>query len=373
MRTPHIAIDGRGALLYRGTGIGTYTWQLLAHLPQYIPQLEIFLPGQEYIGFPFAAEDVSSRGEQKDIWRREFLPGIIKEKEIQLYHVPQNGIGLPEKKCCKETVTIHDLIPYLFPETVGRGYLKEFLKEMPKIMERSDEIITVSECSKKDIQRLFHYPEEHIHVIYEAPEPIYRPLNKNETRAFLKKHYGIDKEYILYVGGFGLRKNVKALINAYYLLKKEENIPHALVLPGKRNHDFDALDSLTEALQISDSVIFTDKIPTGELPYFYNGATVMVYPSLYEGFGLPPLEAMACGTPVVAAKTSSLPEVLGDSPLWFNPLNSTDLASQLYTLLSEKEHRHQRIEKGKKQASLYQWEKTAKCTEKVFRNCLENR
>ena len=370
MTTPHIAIDGRGALLYRGTGIGTYTWQLLAHLPQNLPRPEVFLPGQEYTGFRFDPEDIYSRGEQKDIWRREFLPRVIREKQIQLYHVPQNGIGLPEKKCCKETVTIHDLIPYLFPETVGRGYLKEFLKEMPKIMERSDAVITVSECSKKDIQRLFHYPEDRIHVIHEAPEPIYRPLPKDTVKTFLKEHYGICEDYILYVGGFGLRKNVKALINAYYLLKKEENIPYALVLPGKRNHDFDALDSLTEALQISDSVIFTDKVPTADLPYFYNGAAVMVYPSLYEGFGLPPLEAMACGTPVIAAKTSSLPEVLADNVLWFDPFDSTDLASQLYALLTKKELRQLLGAKGQKRTAQFQWKKAAAQTEKVFLSCL---
>ena len=141
-------------------------------------------------------------------------------------------------------------------------------------------------------------------------------------------------------------------------------------MPGKRNHDFDALDSLTEALQISDSVIFTDKVPTADLPYFYNGAAVMVYPSLYEGFGLPPLEAMACGTPVIAAKTSSLPEVLADNVLWFDPFDSTDLASQLYALLTKKELRQLLGAKGQKRTAQFQWKKAAAQTEKVFLSCL---
>ena len=121
-----IAIDGRGAIFYRGTGIGTYTWQLLTHLQANVPDLRIFLPGQEYADYTFSPTDAPAPA---DIWREEFLPKTLKNEKIGLYHVPQNGIGLPSSKCCKETVTIHDLIPYIYPETVGRGYLKEFLKE----------------------------------------------------------------------------------------------------------------------------------------------------------------------------------------------------------------------------------------------------
>lgn len=359
----HIAIDGRGALFYRGTGIGTYTWQLLSHLPREIPDLQIFLPGMEYKNFTFSADQCS---EQKDIWREDFLPKILNEKGIDLYHVPQNGIGLPCRKVCKETVTIHDLIPYLYPETVGRGYLREFLKEMPRIMERSDGIITVSECSAQDIRRIFGYPKEKIHVIHEAPEPIYQPIKKEKTEEFLSEKYGIYGDYILYVGGFGIRKNVKALINAFYLLKKEEAFPLKLVLPGKRNRDHDGLDALAEALQIQDDVIFPDYVPVADLPYFYNGATMMIYPSIYEGFGLPPLEAMACGTPVIAARTSSLPEILGNSVLWFDPFDTANLAEQIHRLWSSETLRSRIAKLGKEKAASYTWQKTAKETAKVL-------
>lgn len=363
LKQNRIAIDGRGALLYRGTGIGTYTWQILAHLPSEIPDLQIFLPGMEYEHITFSADQCR---ESKDIWRESFLPKTLNEKKINLYHVPQNGIGLPSRKICKETVTIHDLIPYIYPETVGRGYLKEFLNEMPKIMERSDAILTVSECSANDICRIFGYPKEKIHVIYEAPEPIYHPIPQENTKHFLQETYGIDNDYILYVGGFGIRKNVKALINAFYLLKREEQISLKLVLPGRRNRDHDGLDALTETLNLQNDVIFPDQVPVSHLPYFYNGATMMVYPSIYEGFGLPPLESMACGTPVIAARTSSLPEVLGNSALWFNPFDTVNLAEQIHRLWSSETLRKCITKQGKEKAASYTWQKAAKETAEVL-------
>ena len=366
-----IAVDGRGAFLYRGTGIGTYTWQLLSHLPQEIPDLKIFLPGEEYRGLRIGGETAAQSFAQKDLWRQVFLPQALQQNRIALYHVPQNGLGLPEKKYCKETVTIHDLIPYLFPETVGKGYLKEYLSEMPSVMERSDGIITVSQCSKRDILRIFHYPKERIEVIYEAPEPIYRPLPTEETRNFLEKKYGIRGDYILYVGGFGIRKNVKGLINAFYMLKREEDLPLRLVLPGRRNRDFDALDQLAEALGLKDEIIFPDHVPVEELPYFYNGATMMVYPSFYEGFGLPPLEAMACGTAVIAAKTSSLPEILGNAALWCDPFDAADMAEQIRRLYLSPTLRERLTKKGKEKAAACTWQKAAAETAAFFRKILD--
>lgn len=365
-----IAIDGRGAFFYRGTGIGTYTWQLLSHLPKEIPDLKIFLPGEEYQNFSFGKDTPSPFLSTKDLWRQHFLPEALKKEGAALYHVPQNGIGLPGKKRCKETVTIHDLIPYLFPETVGRGYLKEYLAEMPSILERSDGIITVSDCSKEDILRIFQYPEEKIQVIHEAPEPIYYPLPPEETKAFLEEHYGLHCDYILYVGGFGIRKNIKALINAFYLLKKETNLKLRLVLPGKRNRDFDALDQLAEALGLKDDIIFPDYVPVEDLPYFYNGAMMTVYPSFYEGFGLPPLESMACGTPVIAAKTSSLPEILGDAALWCNPFDATDIAARIHQLYDSPTLRRHLVQKGTKKAAAYSWQKAAEETAAFFRRIL---
>ena len=369
MKRPPIAIDGRGALLYRGTGIGTYTWQLCSHLErEHRDEAAILLPGREYEGFRFRA--AADENTEKDRWRRLFLPRWLREAKTALYHVPQNGIGLPETKVCRETVTIHDLIPYIYPETVGKGYLKEFLREMPRIMERCDGIITVSRRSRRDIIDLFGFPAEKIAVIYEAPEPLYHPVPKAEAKGFLKERYGIDGNFLLYVGGFGPRKNLRALITAFSLLKKEGVFRGLLVLPGRRNRETDGLDSLAEALGVREDIRFTDHVPTGELPCFYSAAEAMIYPSFYEGFGLPPLEAMACGAPVVAAKTSSLPEVLGDAALWCDPYNAVDIAEKARLLLSDGTLREELRQKGLRRAAGFSWEKATAETVTFWRSVI---
>ncbi len=369
-----IAIDGRAAILYCGTGIGTYAWQLLEHMQRIDPNIRVLWPGEEYHDFrinaPGALDIVEQGG---DYWQRCFLPEILREENIDLYHVPQNGIGLPQDKPCKLLVTIHDLIPYIFPETVGKGYLREFIQAMPEIMEKSDGIVTVSQCSKRDIMRIFAYPCDKIDVVYEAPEPLYRPMEKRLAAAYLKEQYGIDAPYLVYVGGFSMRKNVKALINAYALLKKEEDFPYLLVLPGKRHREFDQLDSLIEALGVEEGVCFPGYIPAQDLPYFYGGAELMVYPSFYEGFGLPPLEAMAMGVPVLAANTSSLPEVLGDAAAYFNPYISHSLAERIAFLMDHPDIRNNMGTKSLIKAKEYSWERTAKQTYEIYHRHAEDK
>ncbi len=372
-----IAIDGRGAFHYRGTGIGTYTWRLIDALEHGMyfdtpeDHLRVFFPGEEYRGITIQDQSPAFPHHGGDLWRDYFLDHALHQEGIELYHVPQNGIGLPKKKQCLETVTIHDMIPYVFPETVGKGYLKEFLGEMPKIMERCDGIITVSQCSKKDILRLFDYPEDRITVIAEAAEPIYHPIPKEKAKAHLRNHYGLMGDYIIYVGGYGIRKNVKALLVALSLLKHEENHRIQLVLPGKRHRDFDQLEQLAEALKIGDRVVFPGFLPVEELPYFYGGAELMIYPSMYEGFGLPPLEAMAMGIPVLAAKSSSLPEVLGDAAVYFDPLDSVELAEYIHALLRCEGKRRLMGEQGLARAKEFSWQRNAEETVAFWRRIME--
>ncbi|MDO4541400.1 MAG: glycosyltransferase family 1 protein [Bacillota bacterium] len=350
-----IAIDGRGAILYRGTGIGTYTWQLLRTMAK--EDIRIFLPGEELKGLSFNSQTLEL--DTKVNWEDDFLPKAITREGIDLYHVPQNGLGLPGEKRCWETVTIHDMIPYMFPETVGRGYLRDFLGKMPGIMEAADGIITVSQASKEDIMALFGYPEDKIAVIYEAAEPIYKPMPKEEARSFLQEKYGINGEYFLYVGGYGIRKNVKALILAYHLLCREHGIGWRLLLPGRRSGEFERLTTLVDALGLEEKVIFPGYVPVGDMPYFYGGAKVMVYPSIYEGFGLPPLEAMSMGTPVIASNRSSLPEILGNAPLYFDPFNTVELAEKMYILYDNEAKAIELSRRSLNHAGKFSWEHTA--------------
>jgi glycosyltransferase involved in cell wall biosynthesis len=361
-----IGLDARGAIWYRGTGIGTYTYQLIKNL--YVldkkNEYRFFWPGDEYKNLdPTVDEIFNSIERSKDkFWEEVHIPMSVEQEKIDLFHVPQNGIGLPLKKGCLNVVTVHDLIPYIYPETVGKGYLKIFLNEMPRIMEQSDLVITVSEHSKRDIQRIFNLPEEKVVVTYEAPESVYRPIEKGEAKEFVKERFGIDRPYVLYIGGFSPRKNVKGLINAFYEIQDQIPKDTALVLVGKEARDFDETVMLVDALRLRDRVIFTGFAAVPELPLLYNAADLCVYPSFYEGFGLPPLEAMACGTPVITSNTSSIPEVTGDAAVLVNPHDMYDLADKIKQVLNSPELQEKMREDGLAQASNFTWEKCARET-----------
>jgi len=362
-----IGLDARGAIWYRGTGIGTYTYQLVKNLhllDRQNNEYRFFWPGDEFKNLDPGVDEVFNSIERsKDkFWEEVHIPMSVEQEKIDLFHVPQNGIGLPTKKGCLNVVTVHDLIPYIYPETVGKGYLRIFLQEMPRIMEQSDLIITVSEQSKKDIQRIFQLPDDRIAVTYEAPESVYRPMDKTAAKDYVKNTYGIDRPYVLYVGGFSPRKNVKGLINAFYEIQKDIPPEYALVLVGKEARDFDDTSMLVEALRLQDRVIFTGFAPVLELPYLYNAADLCVYPSFYEGFGLPPLEAMACGTPVITSNSSSIPEVTGDAALLVNPHDMYALAEGMEKVLNSPELRAKMSQESLAQAAKFSWEKCARET-----------
>lgn len=361
-----IGLDARGAIWYRGTGIGTYTYQLVKNLHHLDKQNEyrFFWPGDEYKNLDPANDEVFNSIERsKDkFWEEVHVPMSVEQEKIDIYHVPQNGIGLPAKKGCLNVVTVHDLIPYIYPETVGKGYLRIFLNEMPRIMEQSDLVITVSEHSKRDIQRIFQLPEDKIAVTYEAPESVYRPIDKALAKQHVKEKYGIDGRYIVYLGGFSPRKNVKGLINAFYEIRHDIPEDYKLVLVGKEARDYDDTHMLVDALRLQDRVVFTGFAPVLELPYLYNAAELCVYPSFYEGFGLPPLEAMSCGVPTITSNTSSIPEVTGDAAVLVNPHDMYNLADEMEKLINSPETLAKMREASLKQAAKFTWEKCARET-----------
>ncbi|WP_170270484.1 glycosyltransferase family 4 protein [Heliorestis acidaminivorans] len=374
--TLRIGIDGRAAILYRGTGIGTYTYQLCKNLYSTAKKekMRFFWPGDEYRNLEITDDATFRQVEQyrERFWEEVHIPQVIKQEKIDLYHVPQNGIGLPQVKQCPMVATIHDLIPYISPETVGKGYLKIFVEEMPRILETVERIIAPSHCTANDLIKIADVPKEKIQVIYEAAEPIYRPMNKEKAKRYIRERYGITRPYVLYIGGFSPRKNVRLLIQAFHLLNKELPQKVALVLPGKQSKEFNDLEVMVAARKMEEDVHFIGFLPVQEMPWIYNGADVFVYPSLYEGFGLPPLEAMACGVPTLVAHTSSLPEVVGDGALSFSPLKAERLCDLLYGLLTNVDTAQRLAQKGLDRAQLFSWRKAAEETWQVYRQVLRH-
>ncbi|MEG0371356.1 MAG: glycosyltransferase family 1 protein [Clostridium sp.] len=360
----NIGIDARAASWYRGTGIGTYTYQLIYNINLYdkLNEYLLFLPDENTTGIS-PGENINikliSEDRRENFWEEVDIPNILTDKEIDTYLVPQNGIGLPIEKKCPFVVTLHDVIPFRMPETVGPQYLDLFTREVPNILKNCDSIITVSNFSKMDIHKEFGYPLNKIHVTHLAAEDIYYPRNKAHCKNLLNKKYGIEKDYLLYVGGFSPRKNILGLIESYSKLSPEIRENLNLVILGKKGRSYYDYRDRAYALGLKGSVIFPGYVSVDELPIFYNGAKIFCYPSFYEGFGLPPLEAMACGTPVISSSLTSMPEVLDNAAIYIDPYNIDDMYEKLLLLLENDTLRKEMSFKGLLHSAKYSWKKTA--------------
>ena len=358
-----IGIDGRAAKWYRGTGIGTYTYQLISSLNNVDSDNNylIFTPQCDFITDlknNFKTELIESIP-SNSFWDDINVPNILNNADIELYHVPQNGVGLSENVECKKVITLHDIIPLRMPETVSDRYLKIFNNELPKILDNCDGIITVSNYSKDDIAKEFNFPAEKIYVTPLAAEDIYRPMSKCRSKDFITEKYGIKEDFVLYVGGFSPRKNIIGLIEAYSKLPSKLKESFKLVIIGRKGPSYTKYKNRADDLNISNNVIFTDFIPIEDMPLFYNAAEVLVYPSFYEGFGLPPIEAMACGTPVIASNVTSLPEVCHESALFIDPNDIDSLSYDIERVLSNSLLRLTMVKKSLTRSKNFSWNKTA--------------
>lgn len=360
-----IGIDGRAANWYRGTGIGTYTYQLLNNLSKidHSNDYLVFLPESTTLNFNsnFKVE-TTKNSVSGNFWDEVKVPNILCDKQMELYHVPQNGVGLSENINCLKAITLHDIIPLRMPETTSDRLRKIFNDELPSIIESCEGIITVSEFSKQDISREFKFPKDKIFVTHLAAEDIYKPLSKCKCKKIIETKYGIYDEFILYVGGFSPRKNILGIIDSFSLINNRLKSKYKLVITGKKGISYSNYKARVDELKLSDSVIFTDFIPLEDLPIFYNASELLVYPSFYEGFGLPPLEAMACGTPVIVSNITSLPEVCYDAALMVNPNNIDELSYAMERVLNDSLLKLTMIQKGLMRSSHYSWEITAKKT-----------
>lgn len=360
----NIGIDARAARWYRGTGIGTYTYQLIWNINQMdkLNRYLLFLPDENISDLnPGDNIDIKLISEDKkdNFWEEIDIPNILTDTKIDVYHVPQNGIGLPREKNCPFVITLHDVIPYKMPETVGPQYLDIYTREVPWIINNCDAVVTVSNYSKEDIAKTLHFPEDRIYVTHLAAEDIYYPRNKAVCKAIVKDRYGIDNDFILYVGGFSPRKNIKGLIQAFGRIKPKLPLGYKLVILGKKGRSYYDYRDLAYNLKLKEDVIFTGYVPVDELPIFYNAASIFCYPSFYEGFGLPPLEAMACGTPTISSRVTSMPEILGDDVIYIDPNSIDDISERILNLVEDEKLRFEMSFKGLRRSSIYSWKKTA--------------
>ncbi len=284
--------------------------------------------------------------------------------KADLYHIP-NTFPLWISPC-PTVISILDLQEFY---TNKYGTLRSLYRKFFNFIavRVADKVITISHHSKRDIVRLLHVPEEKVAVTYLAIGPAFRPMDKKVCHAQINKRYGLaDCEYIVSVGELHPGKNYTRLIRAFSKLKKRKKFFYKLLIVGKKGWNYEEIFNTVSALHLKKEVIFTGYVAAEELPIIYNGATLSVYPSLYEGFGLPPLEAMACGTPLISSNSSSLPEVVGNGGIMVDPYNVDAMAEKIDQVLSDKKKQVDLIHKGFQQTKKFSWEKTAQETLKIY-------
>jgi len=279
---------------------------------------------------------------------------------------------IPPFHCrCKSIITIHDLAFLLYPHFLTKDSAR-YYSQIDEAVKRTDHIIAVSESTKQDTIRLLGAPEHKITVIYESANPIYRPVKDREILEQTKSKYDVTGDFILFVSTIEPRKNLPTLLKAYKQLLDSYRAGVKLVVVGRRGWLSEEVFTLIDELKLTNDVLFLDRVPIKDLLHLYNAAQLLVQPSFYEGFGLPPLEAMACGTPVVVSNVSSLPEVVGDAGLLVDPEDVSELAVAIWRVLTDEALREDLIAKGFKRAQCFSWEKTALQTLELYRRVAQS-
>lgn len=289
----------------------------------------------------------------------------LRRNPVDILHVQYTA---PPFTPCPVVVTVHDLAFEHLPETFKRRSWMQLRLTVRNTAKKAAHIITVSDYSRRDIIETYGIDPNRISVTYESAAPQFVPISDDQELARVRQTYGIDEDYILCVGAIQPRKNLGRLIAAYSLLRREHpegKLPQ-LVLAGKCAWLYGETLRTIKELEDNNSVILTGYVPDADLPALYSGALCFVYPSYFEGFGLPPLEAMRCGTPVIVGNRTSLPEVVGNAGLLIDPFDVGQIASAIKKLINDSDLRSLLRVKGLERAKQFDWKKTARQTLAVY-------
>jgi glycosyltransferase involved in cell wall biosynthesis len=360
---------------YRQSGVSSYIRHLvrgLAGVPGFGEAL-VYLPSTDPLPDLPPVPHLQSRvplvplrrPAQRILWEHTLFPFVLWKDRVDLLHATMNVA--PWWSPCPVVVSIMDLAYMRYPHVHPRGrrlYLTAFTR---LTVRRARAIITISRFTRDEIVRLLHVPAERIHVTPLGVDSNMRPLPANQVESF-RQQRGLPERYLLYLGNIEPRKNLPRLVQAYAQVR-DLGVP--LVLAGPRGWSYSALFQTVETLGLSEQVLFPGFVAQEELPLWYNGATALLYLSLYEGFGLPPLEAMACGTPVLVSNAASLPEVVGDAGLQVSPDDVDGMAAALQRLVQDAGLRQDLHQRGLERARGFSWERTAQETAALYQRLLE--
>jgi glycosyltransferase involved in cell wall biosynthesis len=362
------------------TGVGHYTFELAKSLALATPkdQLEIVSP------FSFLPLDQSE--DVRDVlppnllttqvkvnllernWWTVGLPRYIKRRSIDLFH--GTNFDIPLWKVCPTVLTVHDLSAFVYPETHEARSVRRARRRLPLMARTATQIVTHSESVRREVADYLGVSFEKVIAIPAAARSIFRPLPPGQT-AEARKRLGVEDEFLLYAGTIEPRKNLIVLLNAYREVLSATELHPQLVIAGKKGWLTDEFFGRLRELGIQDRVHFTGYLSDNDLCALYSSCRIFIYPSIYEGFGLPPLEAMACGAPVIASTTPSIMEVLGNAACLVAPKASNKLANAIITLLREENERRRLTAAGLKRAQQFSWNRTAQLMLGVYHEACE--
>ena len=367
-----IGIDYTAAIR-QTAGIGRYTRLLIQTLAELDTETSYVLlsAGRQPEGADWPANFALRELPLSDrhmaiLWQRLRLPLPVEwlTGRLDLFHSPD--FVLPPVRRAKTLLTIHDLSFMRYPECSSPPLLEYLMASVPRSVARADHLLADSECTRLDLIELLGVPAERVHVVYAGVEGRFQPQGP-EAVAAVRARYGIARPFLLGLGTLQPRKNFSRLIEAYALLRERRGIDHALVIGGGQGWLSQGILDTIARLGLQDDVRLIGYVRDEDLPALYSGAELFAFPSLYEGFGIPLLEAMGCDTPVVTSTASSLPEVAGDAALLVDPEDVEALADALWRGLDDSALRADLVARGRRQIGRFTWRAAAESLLRVYR------
>ena len=351
-------------------GIGTYIRNLLRHLARMDDRTEYVVVcrpedretlaalGENFRAVPETAGNYTLAEQVK-------IPMALRRERVTLFHAPH--YVLPPLIRCRSVVTIHDCIHLMFPQYLPNRFAFDYARTSIRgAAKRATRVLTVSESSKRDILKYVDTQPEKIDVIYNAYDERFAIDPAEEDVVRVRERYQLQDEFVLYAGNVKPHKNLERLIDAFQIVRKRGLDHLKLVLIGDDISKYTALRRAVHRHQLHKYVRFLGYLPEETLAVMYRLAAVFVFPSLYEGFGLPPLEAMASGTPVVTSNVSSLPEVAGDAAVLVDPYDPAAIADGIYRVLTDEQLRKDLRHRGVARAGMFSWEQSVRRVRKIY-------
>ena len=359
---------------YRGAGLNTYSYQVLHHLPERSQQFEFlaYVGDVSYQARPGMMLRQTSFPTQHPIarifWEQSFLPLDVRHNRLSLLH--GLAYATPLFARVPTVVTVHDLSFLLYPQSFRPGNRLYLSQMTAQSCRRARRVIAVSKATARDLVQLLGVPETKIDIVYNGVDSIYQPLPNAEVEEY-RRQAGWPDDFMLMVGTIEPRKNHITLLDAYAHYRRSVQHPIPLLIGGGKGWYFEQVFERVKELGLEQYVHFLGFVALATLPWLYNAASLFVYPSRYEGFGLPVAEAMACGTPAITSSSSSLPEVAGDAALMVDPDDSEALAQAMAAVLNAPERLDVMRKAGLARAAQFQWAATSDATTEVYARALE--